>query len=390
MAARMLGPGGQGELAVYNNLILFGGLLLSMGLPAALVRYLAGGLFLPQQFTAVLRWVGGIGLGFVVLLLLLVKGGVRTVFLPAFFYQHISWLFMASLHLLMSVGNGLLTAVLQSAQRFNETARISILGSLVLLVIYALRFTGILGTQVAPCLWIIASLPLSAVLLFGFYVRSVYRLDSRYFLWEAWDGKAIRPLFVFAALAFATNGIQFMSYRMDIWFLTYYQGAEVTGVYALSVSLAQMLWLLPSAVQSVIYSELSGDENRIQMRQKTIKACRQMGIYAIGGGLIGAVLAVYLLPYLFGQAYSEGVSIIHILLFGIVPFCISMPVSAYFAATGRLSYNLHSAILGFGVCFILDILWVPQGGMAGAAWASVLSYLVTLLYLLIRFFREAN
>ncbi len=386
----MLGPGGQGALAVYNNLLLFGGLFLSMGLPAALVRYLAGGLFLPQQFTAVLRWVGSIGLAFVVFLLLLVKGGVRTVFLPTFFYQHFSWLLMASLHLLLSVGNGLLTAVLQSAHRFNEAARISILGSLVLLLSYGLRFTGILGTQVAPFLWIIASVTLSAVLLFGFYVRSVYRVDSRYFLWKTRDGKAIRPLFVFAALAFATNGIQFMSYRMDIWFLTYYQGAEVTGVYALSVSLAQMLWLLPSAVQSVIYSELSGNDNRLQMRQKTIKASRQMGVYAIGGGLIGAVLAVYLLPYLFGQVYSEGVSILHILLFGIVPFCVSMPVSAYFAATGRVRYNLHSAIFGFGVCLILDILWVPQGGMVGAAWASVLSYLLTLLYLLIRFFREAN
>jgi O-antigen/teichoic acid export membrane protein len=389
MGARMLGAFGQGELALYTNFILLSSLLLGAGLPAGIVHFIAARKIEQKQVLSILLTV--LFAGFTLLLLalgILQQTALLSTFIPTLFHHNSVWFWLMLLHLLLVLLNIFLSSILQAEGLFSKASYILISGSITLLLLYALRYFAITGIHIPPLNWILLALISSQLIQLFFFLRQVYTTNPDYLHLEQIQIGAIRPLIQFAFLAFMTNLIQFLSYKMDIWFVNYFHGKQLTGIYALGVSLAQMLWLLPSAIQSVLYAFISTHTDRQLMIQRTIKTTKQIGLYAISAGIAGYLLSLYLVPVLFGEEFRESVQCIGLLFIGVVPFCLSMAVSGYFAGTGRVRINLYSAILGFIVCLAADLLLIPSYGILGAAIASSISYISTVTFLLVKFHRD--
>jgi hypothetical protein len=389
MGARMLGAFGQGELALYTNFILLSSLLLGAGLPAGIVHFIAARKIEKKQVLSILLTV--LFAGFTLLLLalgILQQTALLSTFIPTLFHHNSVWFWLMLLHLLLVLLNIFLSSILQAEGLFSKASYILISGSITLLLLYALRYFAITGIHIPPFNWILLALISSQLIQLFFFLRQVYTTNPDYLHLEQIQISAIRPLIQFAFLAFMTNLIQFLSYKMDIWFVNYFHGKQLTGIYALGVSLAQMLWLLPSAIQSVLYAFISTHTDRQLMIQRTIKTTKQIGLYAISAGIAGYLLSLYLVPVLFGEEFRESVQCIGLLFIGVVPFCLSMAVSGYFAGTGRVRINLYSAILGFIVCLAADLLLIPSYGILGAAIASSISYISTVTFLLVKFHRD--
>jgi O-antigen/teichoic acid export membrane protein len=389
MGARMLGAFGQGELALYTNFILLSSLLLGAGLPAGIVHFIAARKIEQKQVLSILLTV--LFAGFTLLLLalgILQQTALLSTFIPTLFHHNSVWFWLMLLHLLLVLLNIFLSSILQAEGLFSKASYILISGSITLLLLYALRYFAITGIHIPPLNWILLALISSQLIQLFFFLRQVYTTNPDYLHLEQIQIGAIRPLIQFAFLAFMTNLIQFLSYKMDIWFVNYFHGKQLTGIYALGVSLAQMLWLLPSAIQSVLYAFISTHTDRQLMIQRTINTTRQIAVYAISAGITGYLLSIYLVPILFGEEFRESVQCIGLLFIGVVPFCLSMAVSGYFAGTGRVRINLYSAILGFIVCMAADLLLIPSYGILGAAIASSISYISTVTFLLVKFHRD--
>lgn len=389
MGARMLGASGQGELALYTNFILLSSLLLGAGLPAGIVHFIAARKIEQKQVLSILLTVLLIGFALLLLILsILQQTALLSTFIPTLFHHNSVWFWLMLLHLLLVLLNIFLSSILQAEALFGKASYILISGSITLLALYALRYFAITGIHIPPLNWILLALISSQLIQLFLFLRQVYATNPDYLHLEQIQIGAIRPLIQFAFLAFMTNLIQFLSYKMDIWFVNYFHGKQLTGIYALGVSLAQMLWLLPSAIQSVLYAFISTHTDRQLMIQRTINTTRQIAVYAISAGITGYLLSIYLVPILFGEEFRESVQCIGLLFIGVVPFCLSMAVSGYFAGTGRVRINLYSAILGFIVCMAADLLLIPSYGILGAAIASSISYISTVTFLLVKFHRD--
>ena len=385
----MLGAFGQGELALYTNFILLSSLLLGAGLPVGIVHFIAARKIEQKQVLSILLTVLLIGFALLLLALsILQQTALLSTFIPTLFHHNSVWFWLMLLHLLLVLLNIFLSSILQAEALFGKASYILISGSITLLLLYALRYFAITGIHIPPLNWILLALISSQLIQLFFFLRQVYTTNPDYLHLEQIQIGAIRPLIQFAFLAFMTNLIQFLSYKMDIWFVNYFHGKQLTGIYALGVSLAQMLWLLPSAIQSVLYAFISTHTDRQLMIQRTIKTTRQIAVYAISAGITGYLLSIYLVPILFGEEFRESVQCIGLLFIGVVPFCLSMAVSGYFAGTGRVRINLYSAILGFIVCMAADLLLIPSYGILGAAIASSISYISTVTFLLVKFHRD--
>ena len=385
----MLGASGQGELALYTNFILLSSLLLGAGLPAGIVHFIAARKIEQKQVLSILLTVLLIGFALLLLALsILQQTALLSTFIPTLFHHNSVWFWLMLLHLLLVLLNIFLSSILQAEALFGKASYILISGSITLLALYALRYFAITGIHIPPLNWILLALISSQLIQLFFFLRQVYTTNPDYLHLEQIQIGAIRPLIQFAFLAFMTNLIQFLSYKMDIWFVNYFHGKQLTGIYALGVSLAQMLWLLPSAIQSVLYAFISTHTDRQLIIQRTIKTTRQIAVYAISAGITGYLLSIYLVPILFGEEFRESVQCIGLLFIGVVPFCLSMAVSGYFAGTGRVRINLYSAILGFIVCMAADLLLIPSYGILGAAIASSISYISTVTFLLVKFHRD--
>ena len=389
LATRMLGQSGQGELALYVNFVLLSTLLLSMGIPSGLVHFIAAAKIRKEKLFSTLIVTLVLGISFLAFTIFILSSTTQLHYiLPNVVHMSFLWMLVMFIYLIFLICNSFLGAILQAENRFKNAGYVIILGALCTLSLYALKYYTNACDNITPLKWIILCLMITSGFQFILYLFEVYKTKDNYFQISKIQLQEIKPLLAFAFLAFVTNFIQFLSYRMDIWFVNYFHGKEITGIYALSVSLAQMVWLLPSAIQSVLYTFISTHSDKPLLIQKTIKTTKQIGIYAIVAGIVGYIASIYLVPILFGDAFSESVKGIGILLLGVVPFCTTMAISGYFAGTNQVRINFYSAIIGFIVCLLFDFAFIPTYGFIGAAWASVVSYISTLIYLVVQFRKE--
>jgi O-antigen/teichoic acid export membrane protein len=383
LLARMLGPALQGEWAVYLQFTQFSTLLLSVGLPGALVYFIASGKLCLRDAQGLI-WKVLIGAGIVlgVFSFLYARSG-NTWFLPENLLR--GWpLVLIPLHSLILLAVQCQSALLQAQNKFKKTARIQVGGALCLLLVTALLY------------WVFPSLswPKLPILLvfytfisFGQWVLLREPLPAEKNGVSSLNGFSL--LWQYSGLAFATNVIQFLNYKIDVWFLRYYECHPIDlGVYTLSVSLTQLLWLFPQALQSILFRDISNRKDIENLYRETRRWTLLLVLYVFVAGLLGTVLARYLVPILFGEAYAEVSKMIVLLLSGIAPFGVIMIVSAYFSGTGRVWINFVSAIIGFFVGVMFDWLWIQEYGIWGAAAASIASYWATALFVLLMFFFE--
>lgn len=386
MGARMLHTTGQGELSLYANFIMLGSLVLSLGLPSAIVHFIASKKIEKEFLIPILLRTLLLGLAILsIILLFLYSTNLIQTILPLPIYSDFTWILILVFHLVIVILNVFLSSILQAETKFKEASFIGIIGSLILISFYAIQYFKNDAILNGVFKWIVFSMLISQLIQLVLYIKELFLYNDNYFKFSWQASHKTRPLLQFAFLAFITNLIQFFSYRMDIWFIHYFHNTSQTGIYALAASLAQMVWLLPAAIQSVLYAFISTHQDKQLNLEKTISTTKQIGIYALSAGIIGYLLSVWLVPILFGQEFYDSIQCIGILLIGIVPFCLSMSISAYFAATGRVRINLYSAIIGFAICLMADIILIPRYGIIGAAYASVISYISTVLYLILKF-----
>lgn len=387
LAARMLGAGGQGDLTLYVSFTAFVTLLLGLGLPSAIVHFVASQKIAKQKIIPILSTVS--------LLLLLVFSGiffltrglqVSNIFLPVFVLKNNLWSYVLVVHLLVLIMNQYFNALLQAENNFISAGFVTALGSAFLFVLYAAKYFHFIALDLHPIYWIFGSLFLVATLQYFILFLKIYKLDRAYFQFRSFTMLEIKPLLIFAIIAYIANIMQFLNYRMDLWFINYFHhNKQMIGVYGLAVTLAQIVWHLPTALHGVLFT-FSSSENALSAKlQKTEKSARWLFVYGILAGDIGYLLSIYLVPLWFGNEFADASKLIGILLFGIVPFCYGMGISAFFAGIHKVHINMYASCIGLVACIAFDLLLIPKYGMVGAAYASVISYVASVVFLFFKF-----
>lgn len=391
LAARMLGAGGQGSLALYVSFTAFVLLFVGVGLPSAVVHYIASNKILKSKiFPIILSVTLMMVVGFSLFLYLSSFTNSIEIFLPLFILQNKIWFAILIFHVLLMMLNQYLSSILQAENHFILASIITTIGSMLLLILYSAKYFSLIAVNVLPLHFIIFSMLMVSGILYFLYLTFIYKKEKQYFSFHTFSFEEIKPMILFSGFAFVANLVQFLSYKMDLWFVNfYYHSKEMIGVYALSVSLAQLVWMLPSAVHSVLFTfNSSAEYSLVEKYHKSKKTSNLILLYAIIAAIIGYFLSVYLVPIWFGLEFEDASKLIGILLFGIVPFCYGMGISAYFAGVGKVKYNMIGSIVGMIICAIFDMILIPKYGIMGAAIASVISYLSTVLVYFVLFIRE--
>lgn len=384
--AKMLGPSGQGEWALYIQFMQTLVLILGMGLPGSLVYHLASSKISRYVATNIISLLTIFGLIASIITVLLLVYTDNTVVLPDIVKSNSLFYVLLPIHCILLLGLTLNSSLLQAENKFGVNALIVSGGSvgMLLLVLSGYLFVPLNSKAL---LWIIIS---HFIILCIQYLVSYFQLTHIDRVYSSailrWNPSKWSPVIQYSSIAFATNLIQFFSYKMDVWFIHYYHNDKnALGIYTLAVSFSQMIWLLPQAVQNVLFRNYAASSKIIS----NYRSARGFSIGLFTYGIVGAIVlyssSYWLIPILFKSSFLPSSPIMNILLLGIVPFCATMSVSAYFASNGRVKINLWSAIIGFLLCLIFDIMWIPSKGIEGAAWASVFSYGLTTLFLILYF-----
>jgi O-antigen/teichoic acid export membrane protein len=181
---------------------------------------------------------------------------------------------------------------------------------------------------------------------------------------------------------------QMLSFRLSYYVLDHYHGEAALGVYSNGISLAESIWLIAKSISLVQYARISNTDDRTESARLTVRLIK----FSVVASLL-ILIPLMLLPssfyvFIFGQGFSDTRMVIWTLAVGVLVYNFSILTGHYFSGTGRYQINAIASSLGLVASVILYFTLIPKFSLAGAGWATSLSYLITTIILVILFNRE--
>jgi len=276
------------------------------------------------------------------------------------------WLAVVSFPVTMLLS--LIAGLLQAIEDFSAYNRVMLAAPLAtfvlsLIAVWVLRL-GVVGALVAAVIG-------SASGLSAAYAVLKPRVDIE----PRTPGSYGRRCLSYGWKAQLSNVLSFFNYRADVLLLNYFLNPAAAGIYMIAVKIAEQLWLIPGAVNTVILPRLSAMHREEEKRRfltpfiarwlLVLSACGAVVLVAVGKPLIGI---------LFGRAYAAAAPALLWLLPGVVLGGSAKVLANDIAARGRPDVNLIVAALVVAVNISGNIVLIPKYGIVGASMATTLSY----------------
>jgi len=164
---------------------------------------------------------------------------------------------------------------------------------------------------------------------------------------------------------------QNLNYRADVFLVAVMLSATDVGIYAVAVSLAEGLLLLPNALGTVVMQRAALSPGRVRATEVALR----LGLaVAVAGGMVLAVSSHWVVPNVFGQSFAGATAPILALLPGIVALVVWKTLINDLAGRGFPTVKSISAAVALAVTLVGDLLLIPPFGIVGAGAASSVAY----------------
>ena len=385
--ARLLGAAGRGQLALFMNATAIVVLICGLGINSAITYFVASGAAQPRALLRTLRPAYALTVLTVLgLAAVITVSGLRR-FLPASLPD--GWLVLAlTLYFALTQAGSWLAAVLAARRAFTPINATAVLvAGTGTAVSVALLWLSPAWANVPAIIALVVGLEgFRTILLGGSLVRRRWHVPLG--AAAATGATEHRLTFVqlwrYSGLTFAVNSLQFLTYRSDQWIVDAFHGTAELGVYALAVSLAQLVWIVPTAAASVLFPYAAALETP-SSAQLALRAARVALLVSTACGVAGWIASELFVVTLFGQEFAEVPSLIWILLLGIVPFSVAKVLGNYLAGSNAVGSNAVATTVTLVIAVGLALLLIPGMGAAGAAWATAIAYSLQTLFIMALF-----
>lgn len=225
---------------------------------------------------------------------------------------------------------------------------------------------------------------------------SVVALVASNLGWWGWfanhrpDGALMRDVVKFGAFTGLAGFVSYFNYRVDHLLVIWLDGSEGAGSYATAVRVAEGLWLFSTTIAIASYAAV-GTLGRRESADVTAEGVRHTLLVVTAMAVPIAVLAPWLLRYLFGADYEEAAWALRILCIGTLLYAPQAVISNFY--TVQMGKPWISLLLAGGSCLIsiaISLVLIPRVGFVGGAWATAVSYAITAVISTALFMRVAD
>ncbi|MFL6011857.1 MAG: hypothetical protein ACJ734_08745 [Gaiellaceae bacterium] len=185
-----------------------------------------------------------------------------------------------------------------------------------------------------------------------------------------------RTILRLAMVMGAVQVVNLIGYRIELFLLEYYEGVAAVGIYSIAVQAAEALWLIPAAIATAITGPAVHEQEREAVRRVSKAALRAVLYTGIAAGVVG-VVAPFLIPLLFGDAFEGATRPLLFLLPGVVAYGTVTVLVVYISVRrGRPRLALTVSLAGMLATTAAAVPLIAEYGKTGAAAASAIGYLV--------------
>jgi O-antigen/teichoic acid export membrane protein len=204
--------------------------------------------------------------------------------------------------------------------------------------------------------------------------------------WPAWHN--FDKLLRYSLLAFITNIVAFLAYRVDYWILKAFSPKHITesalGNYIQVSKLVQVALVVPTIIATVVFPtsaagitpEFNKKFNRI-LQQAILLNVAVCGFVTIAGK--------WLFIFLYGLSFSQMYSCFLYSIPAILAMTVVRIITSYFAGINRIQYNLVGSLIAMAVITVLNLVLIPSMGINGSALADSAGYISYMIFLLVLF-----
>jgi O-antigen/teichoic acid export membrane protein len=377
LVARQLGPEGKGAYDLYVTTAQLFSTLLGFSLPIGITFVVAAGRADLQRLErAGFRIALAQAAICFPLLYMLARMALLPQVLPASLGCTGMLIGMLGLHLGLVALSTQYRAVLVGQQQFVAANHGDILKQAVALglILVLLLAGGLTGAVAVPALVFANTAAVAAATIAyrrGIAGQAAARPDS-----------GLRESARYALPCAAGNLVQFVNYRLSVYFVNAYAGAAALGVYQSATFVAQALTILPGAVAAITFPAVAHGLAQGSDRAPATAQCARVILWiSLVCGAVLALLAPVAIPLFFGSRFAAGIQVLWVLLPATVVFCPAQVLASYLAGAGRPQLNLYASLAGAVFTVALNRAWVPAYGILGAAAATAVAQIGNALLL---------
>jgi len=191
------------------------------------------------------------------------------------------------------------------------------------------------------------------------------------------DVARLRRAVTFGAMPWLGQLLTLVVQRADILVLSATASQAAVGRYAVAVALTAPLLILPTGLGAVLFprvASLTATTDAAEQERVESRALRHGLLLLVVGAVAVALVAVFLLPVLYGRAFEDALVPALVLLPGTIVLGLVQVARAALAGRGHPRYVLVTWIAVLPVAGLAYGLLIPAYGAVGAALASSLAY----------------
>ena len=206
-------------------------------------------------------------------------------------------------------------------------------------------------------------------------------------------GRAVR----FGLQSWGANLLQQINYRFDVLILGAFATTRDVGVYAVALTISSTSWILPQALQTVLFprvaslheATIAGEITAKESDAGLAKAIRHAVLLSVPAVLLTSIVLLIGVPLVYGSKFQETIWLGFVLLPGTLMLGVGKVLTSALAGRGRPTYLLYSGAISVPITLALYFGLIPTFHAWGAAIGSSISYASTSLIWL-SFFRRVT
>lgn len=178
--------------------------------------------------------------------------------------------------------------------------------------------------------------------------------------------------------------------RIDQIFIKHILGAESVGIYDAAIRLAEVWYFIPGIIVTALFPAIINAKKTSE--ELYVKRIQKLALFLISFAVIVAgtvtLFASRIINILYGNEFMGGVIVLQIYVWAGVGVFLGTLAINYLITENYRKILFFISFLPMATNVALNILWIPVFGIAGAAYATLVSYLLTPLSLF--FFKETR
>jgi len=198
----------------------------------------------------------------------------------------------------------------------------------------------------------------------------------------------IKESYAFGLHLFFTGLGGFGLQRLGFYVLNYFSGTRSVGLYTVASTLPSIYENLPQQISTIAYTYAAA-ENDVNQRKKIAIGISKLVLYCV----FFAALPVFffadkIVILIFGSEFKNLGDLTILLTISTIFSGLSGIFYNFLAGIGKPKFGTYLTILNLSVIFITSVFFVSHFGLIGAAWAKLVSSIVSVVFIGYFFLRQ--